>query len=307
MFGVRSRAGAYVALCILTLAWGGNWIAMKLALAAADPVVFNVERTWLAAAVLAAVLWWRGGPLWPSSWKAVLITGLFQTTLNFGSTTMALAGGGAGRTSVLVFTMPFWTLLIAWPVLHQRVRGSQWLAVAFALTGLTLIVAPWDWRGDITPKLWAISSGFGWAAGTVCTKYFSRDPKFDLLSFVTWQTLIGNVPLTVLMLAHSFPPTSWSVAQVLLMVYVGALSTGLGFLLWMQIVRWLPAGTASLNMFAIPVIALASSMALFGERLSANETLGMACLAVGLAVITVRALRARQPAPASVAVGGEGG
>ena len=47
---------------------------------------------------------------------------------------MALAGGGAGRTSVLVFTMPFWTMLMAWPVLHERVRGTQWLAVAFALS-----------------------------------------------------------------------------------------------------------------------------------------------------------------------------
>ena len=69
-------------------------------------------------------------PFWPSSWKAIAITGLVQTTINFGSTTMALAEGGAGRTSVLVFTMPFWTLLIAWPVLGERVRGLQWVASA---------------------------------------------------------------------------------------------------------------------------------------------------------------------------------
>jgi hypothetical protein len=52
---VRSRRGAYVALAALTAIWGSNWIAMKLALARADPIVFNIERTWVAIAVLFAV------------------------------------------------------------------------------------------------------------------------------------------------------------------------------------------------------------------------------------------------------------
>jgi len=79
------------------------------------------------------------------------------------------------------------------------------------------------------------------------------------------------------------------VSYVLLLVYVGALSTALGFLLWIAILRWLPAGTASLNMFAIPVIALLSSMAVFGERLSRNEWVGIGCIGVGLALISVDA------------------
>ena len=72
--------------------------------------------------------------------------------MNFGTTTLALAGGGAGRTSVLVFTMPFWTLVIARIVLGERVRGAQWIAVALAFAGLTLVVAPWDWHGDLAPE-----------------------------------------------------------------------------------------------------------------------------------------------------------
>ena len=44
--GLRSRRGAYTAIGVLTLVWGFNWIAMKLALANADPVTFNLQRTW---------------------------------------------------------------------------------------------------------------------------------------------------------------------------------------------------------------------------------------------------------------------
>jgi drug/metabolite transporter (DMT)-like permease len=70
----------------------------------------------------------------------------------------------------------------------------------------------------------------------------------------------------------------------------------------MEILRWLPAGTASLNMFAIPVIALVSSMALFGERLAANEWMGIALIGVGLGLISGEAWR-RGRRPASLAAG----
>ncbi|HTP98875.1 MAG TPA: DMT family transporter [Casimicrobiaceae bacterium] len=290
---VRTRRGAYAALVVLTLIWGLNWIAMKLALSRADPVVLNVQRTWLAVAVLFTVLAWQRRPLWPGSWLAVIVTGFFQTTLNFSATTMALAGGGAGRTSVLVFTMPFWTLVIAWPVLHERVRGSQWLAVAFALAGLALVVEPWQWReGEPGPKLWAVLSGFGWAAGTVATKYFQRGRALDPLNFIAWQMLAGVLPLTLLPVALASPPAQWSVTYALLLFHIGAVSTALGFVLWIAVLRVLPAGTASLNMFAVPVVALVSSMLVFGERLRPSEWSGIACIAAGLAVITINALRA---------------
>jgi drug/metabolite transporter (DMT)-like permease len=310
---VTSRGGAYVAMAVLALVWGSNWIVMKLALTHADPVVFNAQRTLLAVAVLFAAMVLRGGSLRPPSWRAVAITALFQTTLNFGSTTMALAGGGAGRTSVLVFIMPFWTLLLAWPILHERVRGAQWLALACAAAGLVLLVDPWHWSGDVRPKLWAILSGFGWAAGTVAMKYFQRDRAIDLLNFVAWQMLVGALPFAFMPLLAGSPPTQWSVTQVLLLAYVGILSTALGFLVWIEILRWLPAGTAALNMFVVPVIALLLSMAIFGERLNASEWGGIGCIGAGLAVLTVRALRAsRAPGAAgdaslAVPAHGEGG
>ncbi|MEO5698989.1 MAG: DMT family transporter [Casimicrobiaceae bacterium] len=300
---------AYAALLILTLVWGGNWIAMKLALANANPVSFNVQRTWVAIVVLFAALMVRrmGGVgsspghravcLWPQDWVAVLVTGFFQTTVNFAGTTMALASGGAGRTSVLVFTMPFWTLLIAWPVLHERVRGTQWLAVIAALTGLVLVVEPWDWQGALAPKLWAVLSGLGWGAGTVAAKYFQRRRDLEPTSFIAWQMLAGVLPLTLLEWLLPLPATAWSLSQVLLLVYVGAVSTAGGFLLWLLILRYLPAGTASLNMFAIPVIALLSSMAIFGERLSRSEWAGIGAIALGLLILTARALRAGRPEP----------
>ena len=128
-------------------------------------------------------------------------------------------------------------------------------------------------------------------AGTVATKYFQRGRSFDPLNFIAWQMLAGVLPLTLLPWLFDFPATQWSATYVLLMIYVGAISTALWFLLWIAVLRHLPAGTASLNMFAIPVIALTSSMFVFGERLTGNEWLGIASIGAGLAIISTIALR----------------
>ena len=286
---VRSERGAYLALIVLTLVWGTNWIAMKQAVTYAHPVLYNIERTWTAVVVLFAVLVLRRRPLLPESWLAVAVTGFFQTTVNMGSTTMAVADGGAGRAAVLVFTMPFWTVLLAWPILNERVRGMQWVALALALAGLVLVVEPWRWEGELTSKAWAVLSGFGWACGTIAMKFFQRSRNFDLLNFIAWQMLLGVLPLTLLPLVMPLPETRWTVPYFGLLLVTGAVASGFGFVLWVGVLRFLSAGTASLNMLAIPVIALLSSMAVFDERLSRSEWIGIACIGAGLLAISFRA------------------
>jgi drug/metabolite transporter (DMT)-like permease len=292
--GVSTRRRAYIALVALTLLWGTNWIAMKMALTRADPISYNVERTWVAISAVFLFMALQRKLALPRLWWPVVVTGFFQTTMNFGATTMALAQGGAGRTSVLVFTMPFWTLLLAWPVLGERVRGTLWFAVACALVGLVLVVEPWRWEGDLAPKLWAVTSGFGWAAGTVATKYFQRRYNLELLPFLGWQMFVGVLPLTVLPFVLELPGSQWDATYVAFLGWTAAISTAFGFLLWIEVLRHLSASTASLNMFAIPVIALVSSMLIFGERLTRSEWTGIACIGVGLAVLTWNTLaRAR--------------
>jgi drug/metabolite transporter (DMT)-like permease len=297
---IHTLRGAYTALALLTLIWGFNWIVMKFGLEYAHPVTYNIERTLLAIAVLFAVMIWKRQPLMPQSWIAIVVTGFFQTTINFAATTMALASGGAGRTAVLVFTMPFWTMLIARPVLQERVRGSEWLAVSFALVGLLLVVEPWNWQGNLEAKLWATLSGFGWAAGTVATKYFVRRHRLDMLNLIAWQMVTGIVPILFIPLVFPLPPAQWSPVYLLAIVYAGVIATGAGFVLWTAVLGVLPAGTASLNMFAIPVIALVSSMAIFGEHITAIEWLGIASIGLGLAILSVRAWRSSRRGRAEI-------
>ena len=207
----------------------------------------------------------------PESWIAVVVTGFFQTTVNIGSTTMAVADGGAGRASVLVFTMPFWTLLLAWPVLGERVRGRQWIAIAFALAGLTLVVEPWNWEGELEAE------GVGRALRVRLGVRDDRDEVFPAHARLRHAQLhrvadAGRRPAAHLAAARVAAAGDAMERDLRRLAARGRARSRRGSASAVdRVLRFLSAGTASLNMLAIPVIALLSSMAVFDERLSTQR------------------------------------
>src|SRR5258707_13442365 len=97
--------------------------------------------------------------------------------------------GGAGRTWVVVFTMPFWMIVFAHFVIHERMRGAQWIAVALAFGGLTLIVAPWELT-SLAGSALAVTGGAVWALAAVLLKR-GPPPGADPLLLTAWQLLFG--------------------------------------------------------------------------------------------------------------------
>ena len=115
----------------------------------------------------------------PLGWTVAI--GLLQTHAVQRLATLALSVGGAGKVSVLVYTMPFWLLLLAWLFLGERLRGLQWPAVALAFAGLVLVVRPWDIGGALSGVL-ACAAGLAWAGSALLVKLLQRRTRVDALS-----------------------------------------------------------------------------------------------------------------------------
>ena len=161
-------AWAYPALLLaLWLVWGYNWVATKIGLAWMGPLEFALGRTVLATLTLGVILLLSGRPLAPPPWRATALLGLTQTAGFTGLSNLALLAGGAGKVSVLVYTMPFWTLPLAWLWLGERMRGAQWLAIGLALLGLLAILEPWQFHGAWAADLLALSAGISWAISAI--------------------------------------------------------------------------------------------------------------------------------------------
>jgi drug/metabolite transporter (DMT)-like permease len=282
---------AAVALALLSLIWGYNWVIMKLALRDAGILDFAALRTVLGALSLFALLAILRRPLGTRHVGPLLLLGLLQTSGFMGLTLWALASGGVGKTAVLVYTMPFWVLLLAWPLLHERIRGVEWVAVTGAFAGLIFLLEPWSLAGSRTSQLLAVVAGVFWAASTLVAKQLRRRIAIDLLSLTAWQMLFGALPLLVLAVALPGPPIHWSGYFIGALVYNVLFGSVAAWLLWLYALNHLPAGTASLGTLATPAVGVLSAALQLGERPDAAEITGMLLVGGALALLSVRATR----------------
>lgn len=274
------------ALVFLSLAWGYNWILAKQGLAYAPPFAFAAERCVGAAIALFLALKLMGRPLGLVAPGATLAIALTQVAGFMAFQTWALVEGGPGKTAVLIFTMPIWTLLMAWPILGERVRGAQWLAAASTLTGLVLIIEPWDMHASLLSKVFGVVAALCWAIGTILVKRLRSIQPVDLFALTAWQMVLGAVPLVILALAVPERPTDWSPTYVGILVLMSVVSTALCWWLWIYILDRLPAWEASLSVLGTPVVAIVSSRLVFGEEFKRLELAGILLIGGGLAMLS---------------------
>ena len=123
--------------------------------------------------------------------RAVLLISLYQVSGFMLLQTFSLKFGAAGKTAVLVYTMPIWTLLLAWPILGERVRGTQWIAAACTLIGLLLIIEPWAMHGGLLSPALGLCAAICWAIGTILVKRLRGHTPVDLLTLTAWQMALS--------------------------------------------------------------------------------------------------------------------
>ncbi len=279
-------------LCLVGLAaiWGYNWVVMKVGVRFAEPFAFAAMRAVLSAAFLFPVIAALHRPMRLQAPLFTTIIGILQTTGFVGLITWALEQGAAGRTSVLVYTMPFWLLLMAWMFLGERVRGLQWPAVIIALVGLVLVLRPWRLEGTWVSSLLAVAAGFCWAAASVLLKVMNKRHTVDVLSFTAWQLLIGSVPLAVIAILTTDSAPVWNAAFIGALAFNVLPANALAWVMWLYVLRSLPAGTAGVGTLAIPVVGVLSAWLQLGERPSTLEGIGMLLILAALAALTLRGL-----------------
>ncbi|AFY88403.1 DMT family transporter [Chroococcidiopsis thermalis] len=278
-----STHSAILALFALALIWGYNWVQMKVAVEYSPPFTFATLRIVLGALSLFLVMAWLKKPLLPQAVGGTFLLGLLQTSGLYGLATWALVSGGAGKTAVLVYTMPFWTLILAWVLLKERVRTIQWIAIALSFAGLLLILEPQQLDGTVFSKVLAILAGICWAGGVIVAKKLQQQHNLDLLSLTAWQTLFGAVPLLFVVLFIPSEPIVWSNEFVVALIYNVIPGTAIAMLLWLYILNHLSASTAGLGVLMNPVVGVLTAWLQLGERPGLTESVGMLLIVSALA------------------------
>lgn len=277
-----ARRSALVALAILSLIWGFNWIVMKAVLAFVGPLTFSAMRYVFGTAVLFAVLALRHENLAPTPWRDTLMIGLAQTTGFQVLVQLALISGGAGKTALLAYTMPFWVIPLAWVLLGDRPSARQWAYIAIAAAGLVLVLEPWSAHIGLASSLLALVGGMSWAIGTVLAKRLFLAVPVSPLRLTAWQMLYGTVFLVALALVVHERAIVWAPTLIAALAYNGLLSSGLGWAIWLFIVQRLPTNVAGLASLVTPLIGIGFAWTLLGERPDPSESIGIVVIGVAL-------------------------
>lgn len=284
----RAAAGVMVALVII---WGYAWVLTKVALSYCGPIDLSALRTALAMVTLLLALLWQRKSIRPQHPRHALTVGLIQTATFLILNNLALSLGQPGKTAVLTFTMPFWVLVLGWPILKERIDGAGWTGLALAAAGLVLLLEPWRVHSGLLASGLAVAAGVCWALGVVIAKKLHNREPVEPLNFTFWQMLFGLMPMLAFAAAMHSRPIQWTPQFIVVLLVLSTIATAGGWMMWLYVLHRLPAGTTSMSSLGVPVVALASSAIQMGERPTGPEMAGMALIACALAIVSWDTIR----------------
>ena len=287
---LRARRFGLLFLLGTSVGWGLNWPAMKLLLQQLPPLFARGSAGLTAALVLAMVAALRGDSLRvPRPLVGRLLASSMTNVFAWmGFSTLSMLWLNAGQAAMLVYTMPIWATLLAWPLSGQRPTMRASVGLLLCMAGLWLLLGS---RQAPLGQTTLIGAGFALAAallfafGTV-----ALGPLAELapIPSLAWQLGLGCLPMVLIGVIWEQPhladvnATGW-----LLMAYMTAVPMGLCYLSWFAALRRLPPATASVATLLTPVIGVFAAAAALGEPLGLREP-GALTLTLGGVALALR-------------------
>src|SRR5258706_1698834 len=124
----------------LTLVWGFNWTAMKVAIADIAPLTFRTLCLGLGSGVLFAFLRASGQPLGipRNQWLRLAMLAFFNITCWNVLVVFCLAQLPSGRAAILAYTMPAWAIPLSVLLLGDRLTARKLFGLALGMAGMGL-------------------------------------------------------------------------------------------------------------------------------------------------------------------------
>jgi len=286
-----ARTAALTALAMVAFAANSLLCRMALQPALIDPASFGSVRLVSGAIVLAAIVRWQAAPAAAShgDWQAAAM--LFAYVAFFSFAYLSLS---AGTGALILFGAVQLTMLIAGLRAGEAFGPAARAGLALAVMGLVYLVLP---GLSAPPPLGAAlmaAAGVAWGLyslhGRGVTDPLAATAGNFLRAVPMALALSVLAPLAALAAAHA------AAAGIALAVLSGAITSGLGYVVWYAALRGLNATRAAVVQLSVPPIAAFGGALLLGESISLRLVLASAAILGGIAlVLTARAKRTAVP------------
>jgi drug/metabolite transporter (DMT)-like permease len=278
-------------LLLLATLWGASYSFIKIAVATIPPITLIAARTLIAGLLLLALMLWRGieMPRDRATWRRFA----FQACLNSVIPWTLIAWGersvDAGLATILNSAAPIFTfLLTALITRHEASTPRKLFGVIAGMIGICLIVGVGAFAHvgqQLVAEIAIVAAAICYACGAIFSRGFRG---LDPMAPAAGSLLCGAAVLIPLSIAFEQP---WTVAasptSIWALLGLAVFSTAAAFVIYFRLIQTLGSvGTTAQAYLRVP-IGVALSVAFLGESLSPTAWIGLTCVVLGVAAMTI--------------------
>lgn len=289
---------AIAGMMALAVLWGLSIPITKLGLESMPPVTFTALR--FAFAVPFLFLFAIGRHRVPlAALPKVAVLGLIGIGIGNLSQSFGVAEASASVGTIVSATIPVFIVILASWRLGQSVSPLQRFGIAAAFAGVALVaLGQGEGAGDLAGTT-LTGVALVLVSAVVIAVYYvwsvELAARHGTVTVVIWSSLAGALAL-VPFTAREMATTPFAVepAAIGAALYLGLMVSAAGLFLWLWLLRTVPARIAASVQFLQPVIGIAASAAMFGDRMGPFFVVGVVLVLIGIGLVIVTRRRSQR-------------
>ncbi|QEM69680.1 EamA family transporter [Geobacter sp. FeAm09] len=191
----------------------------------------------------------------------------------------------ASQAVILHYTYPLVMLFLSWLLFRERSGWRAVLCVMLGFAGVCVLVTAGGGLGDVRLSMGvALALGTSFSFGLFCV--LIKHARFPVTAGMFLFNLFG---LLFLLCLVPFYPVRWTPggSDMLLLAYLGVVTTALALILWNRALRMIPTSRSSNCALLVPILSLVCITLVLEERVSALQAVGMAVV-IGSVFLNVK-------------------
>lgn len=275
-------------LALVAIIWGSAFSAIKIIVGELGAMWAAALRVCIGFAVVAPLLFFRKNPpeIRLDHLRDIAIVALLNMVIPFILISWSMKHIQAGVGSLLLGLTPFVAMIIGhFATNDERITSRRAIAVAFALTGIIVLVGPGALTGLQSTALWAQLAVMMAGVCYVSAGFVMRRLDLDAVTFTAFALGAGSAMLCAIAgVSVGAPNLDLSQEVVLTLIWLGVLPTGVAYLLRYWLVRRVGVSTFALAMNTVPVFGIMIAAFYLGETVHWTTLVALGFVLTGLAI-----------------------